>query len=47
MAPVTIVVGAITIVGVGSYEGMCYFQIERIEDPFQVFGIVSDVAPSA
>ncbi|MEQ9038734.1 MAG: hypothetical protein RIE24_10305 [Silicimonas sp.] len=44
MAPVTIVVGAITIVGVGSYEGACYFQIERIDDPFQVRDIIESIA---
>lgn len=44
MAPVTIVVGAITVVGVGSFEGACYFQIERIDDPFQVRGIIESIA---
>lgn len=44
MAPVTIFVGAVTLVAVGSYEGVCYFQIERVTDPTQVRGIIESVA---
>lgn len=44
MAPVTIIVGGITVIGVGAYEGVCYFQIEKITDPEQVLEIVSSVA---
>jgi len=44
MAPVTIVVGAITIIGVGAFEGTCYFQVERIKDPYEVRRIIESVA---
>lgn len=44
MAPVTITVGAITVVVIGGFEGACYFQIERIDDPYQVRGIVESIA---
>lgn len=44
MAPATIIAGAITFIGVGSFEGACYFQIERIDDPFQVRGIIESIA---
>lgn len=44
MAPVTIVVGTVTVIAVGSYEGACYFQIERVSDPFQVRGIIESIA---
>jgi hypothetical protein len=44
LAPVTIVVGGLTIIGVGAYEGACYFQIERVTDPYQVREIVESVA---
>ena len=44
MAPVTIIVGGITVIGVGAYEGVCYFQVERIEAPELVLEIVSSVA---
>lgn len=44
MAPVTIVVGAITIVGVGAFEGVCYFQVERVTDPYEVRTIIESVA---
>lgn len=40
MAPVTIVVGGLTIIGVGFYEGTCYFQVERVTDPYDVREIV-------
>ena len=44
MAPVTIVVGGITVIGVGAFEGACYFQIERVTDPYDVRRIVESVA---
>lgn len=44
MAPVTIVVGGITLVGVSAFEGVCYFQVERITDPYQVRTIIESVA---
>lgn len=44
MAPVTIVVGAVTIVGVGAYEGACYFQIERVTDPYEVRKVIESIA---
>jgi len=47
MAPATIVIGAITIVGIGSYEGACYFQIERVTDPFQVRTVVESIAANS
>lgn len=43
-APVTIVAGAVTLVGVGAFEGACYFQVERINDPFQIKRILESVA---
>lgn len=44
MAPVTIVLGAITVIGIGGFEGVCYFQVERVEDPYLVRGIVESIA---
>jgi hypothetical protein len=44
MAPITIAVGAITVIGVGTYEGLCYFQIERITDPYLVYGVVESIS---
>jgi len=44
MAPVTIIVGGITIIGVGAFEGVCYFQVERIEDPYDVRRVIESVA---
>lgn len=44
MAPVTVVVGAFTVVAVGGYEGACYFQVERVDDPFRVRGIIENIA---
>ena len=43
LAPVTIAVGSIVAAGVGTFEGVCYFQIERVEDPVKVHEIVRDV----
>jgi hypothetical protein len=44
MAPMTLVIGGVAIVGVGSFEGLCYFQVERITDPYEVRKIVESVA---
>jgi hypothetical protein len=43
MAPVTLVIGGIAIVGVGSFEGYCYFQVERITDPYEVRDIIENI----
>ena len=42
-SPITIVVGAVVAVGVGAYEGACYFTDERITDPDEVSGIVENI----
>jgi hypothetical protein len=44
MAPAPRVIGGIAIVGVGSFEGYCYFQVQRITDPYEVRKIVESVA---
>ncbi|HCP82024.1 MAG TPA: hypothetical protein DIT67_10700 [Octadecabacter sp.] len=44
LAPVTIAVGALTAITVGSFEGVCYFQIVRVDDPIQVRSIIESVA---
>lgn len=44
MAPVTLVVGAVTFGGVAAYEGVCYFQVERVTDPYAVRDILESVA---
>jgi hypothetical protein len=44
MMPVTIVVGTVTVIGVGAYEGYCYFQIERVTDPYDVRRIIESIA---
>ncbi len=44
MAPVTIIIGGVTLVGVGAYEGVCYFSVDRITDEEQVREIVRSVA---
>lgn len=44
MAPVTIVAGAVTVIAIGGFEGACYFQIERVEDPYRVLGIIESIA---
>lgn len=42
-APVTLVVGAVAFAAVGSYEGLCYFQVERLTDPDEVRAIVDSI----
>jgi hypothetical protein len=44
MSPVTLIVGAVTFIGVGTFEGVCYFQVERITDPKDVRMIIESVA---
>lgn len=44
MAPATLIVGGIAVIGVGSLEGYCYFQVKRITDPFEVREIVESIA---
>lgn len=44
MAPITLIIGGIAVVGVGSYEGYCYFQVDRITDPYKVRKIIESVA---
>lgn len=44
MAPVTIIVGTVTLASVGAYEGACYFSVDRITDEQQVREIVRSVA---
>jgi len=43
MAPVTIVVGAVTVIGVGAFEGVCFFKVERVTDPYEVREIIESV----
>lgn len=44
LAPVTLAVAAVTVVGVGAFEGACYFQVERVTDADAVHKILIDVA---
>lgn len=44
MAPVTIVVGAATALAVGGLEAACYFQVERVNDPYVVMDVLESVA---
>lgn len=44
MAPVTIVVGAATAISVAGLEAACYFQVERVTDPYIVRGILESGA---
>lgn len=45
-APVTLVVGAVTFAAAGSYEGLCYFQVERVTDPAEVRAIIDSISES-
>lgn len=47
MAPVTIIVGAVTAVGVAAYEGGCYFTDERVTDYDDVLKIMENMAANA
>ncbi len=44
MAPATILIGAITAVAIGGFEGVCYFKIERVTDPYQMMGVIESIA---
>jgi hypothetical protein len=44
MAPATLVIGGIAIIGIGSFEGYCYFQVNRITDPYEVRKIIESLA---
>lgn len=46
-APATIVAGAVTAIGVGAFEGACYFKDTRITDYDEVNAIVRDIAVTA
>ena len=43
-APVTLTVGAITFGAAGAWEGLCYFSVDRVTDPYEVRRILEDVA---
>jgi hypothetical protein len=43
-APATIIVGGLTLIAVGSFEGICYFQVERVTDPYEVREVVESIA---
>lgn len=43
-APATLVVGAVTFAAVGSYEGLCYFAVERVTDPEKVRAIIDNIS---
>lgn len=47
MAPATIIAGAVTAVGVGGYEGVCYFYDERVTDYTEVTRILESIAVNA
>ncbi|WP_264210607.1 hypothetical protein [Leisingera thetidis] len=44
MAPATIVIGATAAVVIGGFEGVCYFKIERVTDPFHIMEIIKSIA---
>ncbi|CUH35871.1 hypothetical protein JSE7799_01160 [Jannaschia seosinensis] len=46
-APATIVVGAVTAVALGGYEGACYFKVERVTDRKAIVAIVENMAQRA
>lgn len=43
-APAAMIIGGITIIGVGAYEGACYFKVDRVTDPYEVRRIIESVA---
>ena len=47
MAPATIVIGAALGVGVGAYEGVCYFTVERVDNSEVLEGIVDNLAENS
>ncbi|MBP0481808.1 hypothetical protein [Sagittula salina] len=44
MAPATVIAGALAAVGVGGYEGVCWFYVDRITDQNEVNQIVESIA---
>lgn len=46
-APVTLIAGAVTAVAVGSYEGACYFSVERVTDNDKILTILQDMERTA
>ena len=44
MAPITLIVGGATLAVGGAYEGVCYFYVERVTDPYHVRQIIENVA---
>ena len=46
-APATIIAGSVTAVALGSYEGACYFAVERVTDPELVTGILRSMEAGA
>lgn len=46
-APATVAAGAVAAVGLGAYEGWCYFRDERITDYDEVLALMQAIAASA
>jgi hypothetical protein len=44
MSTATIAFGTLTVIALGGFEGVCYFQVERVDDPFQVRDIIESIA---
>lgn len=43
-APATAVVGGIALIGIGALEGVCYFKVESLTDPYEVRKVIESVA---
>jgi len=43
MAPATIIGGAIVGAGVAAYEGVCFFTVERLDDPVAIAEVVNNI----
>lgn len=43
-APITLTVGAVTFGAVGTYEGLCYFSVDRVTDEAEVRRILENIA---
>ncbi|MGB3690661.1 MAG: hypothetical protein WBA02_15320 [Jannaschia helgolandensis] len=46
-APVTLIAGAVTAVALGSYEGACYFSVDRVTDSDKILAILQDMERTA
>ncbi len=46
-APATIIAGSVTAVALGSFEGACYFSVERVTDPELVADILRNMESGA